>query len=579
MVTSGATSFDERLGRVLVESGFITASQLEQARDLSQERGLSLLETAITQGFVTRETVVTVLSFQLKIPVTDLRYAEVDPEAVQLVPEEFALQHNVLPLGFDSDGSLRVATLLPNNFEASAALGSMTGRQIKFVFALGGDLKELTERTYADAQIPTVGRPIPAPEAATERTTSVTVVEPEEARGGLLGELRRASAVDVVETMTLQAVKRRVSDVHLRPTPDSGKVLFRLDGTLQEVAVLPITLHENVVSRIKVLAQMDISETRRPQDGSFNMEFGERSVDFRVSTTGTAWGELMVIRVLDREGGLMGLENLGLATTQLQIWRRLLALPYGLLLVSGPTGSGKTTTLYASVMELVRDRGNIMTVEDPIEFRIDDLNQIQVNRQAGIDFASGLRSIMRLDPDVILIGEIRDEETAKTAVDAALTGHLVLASIHSHDATSALVRLLDLGSEPFLVATAVAGVLAQRLIRVVDVQCRVADELSATESLMYEQEMQESAEDQKFWVGQGCNYCTGSGYSGRTGVFEVQAIGEETRKLIATGANSQQLHEQAAVDGTVSLRHAGLMLAKEGKTTVREVLTKVYTLE
>ncbi|MBI2964700.1 MAG: type II/IV secretion system protein [Chloroflexi bacterium] len=580
MVTSGATSFDERLGRVLVEGGFVTPQQLDKARQLSQQSGVRILDALINQGFVSREAVVTVLSFQLKIPVVDLRYATVEPEAARLVPEEFALQHSVLPLGFDADGSLRVATLMPHNFEASSALSSMTGRQIKFVFAMGGDLKELIERTYAGGRIAPAASPMaPTSDGQLGMVAMTTGLAEADGQSGVLADIRRASALQAVEMVTLQAVKRKVSDVHLRPTPDSGQVLFRLDGVLQKVTEMPLTLHESMVSRIKVLARMDISETRRPQDGSFTMEFGQRKVDFRVSTLGSAWGEFMVVRVLDREGGLLGLEDLGLHDTQLQIWRRLLALPYGLLLVAGPTGSGKSTTLYASVMELVKDRGNIVTVEDPIEYRLEDLNQIQVNRAAGIEFATTLRSVMRLDPDVILIGEIRDSETAKTAVDAALTGHLVLASIHSHDAASAIVRLLDLEAEPFLVATSAAGVLSQRLVRKVCDKCGTASELGATDSLVYEQEMQESSEVQKFMAGQGCNFCFGTGYSGRTGVFEVFAVSDPIRKLIGTGAKSQDVRAQAIAEGMVPLRRAGLLLAKEGVTTVKEVLAKVYTLE
>lgn len=587
MTTARAVSFDERLGKVLVEGGFITQDQLDQARELSREKGTRLIDTTVSQGWVSRETVVTVLSFQLKIPVVDLRHARVEPEAVQLVPEEYAHEHSVLPFGFDDDGSLRVATLMPNNFEASSALSNMTGRQVKFVFALGGDLEELIERTYSGLRVTQPMReeepaktdqPPRRREAEEARTAGNGHLVPS-AAAGALSDLGEQSAVQAVEMVALQAVKRSVSDIHLRATPDSGKVLFRLDGVLQQIAEMPVTLHENMVSRIKVLAKMDISESRRPQDGSFTMDFGERTVDFRVSTTGTVWGELMVIRVLDREGGLLGLEDLGLREQQLQIWRRLLALPYGLLMVSGPTGSGKSTTLYAAVMELVKERGNIVTVEDPVEYRMPELNQIQVNRQAGIDFASGLKSVMRLDPDVILIGEIRDSETAQTAVDAALTGHLVLASIHSHDATSAVVRLLDLGAEPFLVATAAAGVLAQRLVRNVCVSCRIKEELSATEQIAYEQELQESADEQTFWVGQGCNYCMGSGYSERTGVFEVYAVSENARKMIAGSANSNQLRDQALREGMIPMRRSGLMMAKNGQTTVKEVLSKVYTFE
>ena len=356
-------------------------------------------------------------------------------------------------------------------------------------------------------------------------------------------DISDVQAVQAVEMVTLQAVKRRASDIHLVPTSDSSKVIFRVDGILQEAVLIPLTLHETMVSRIKVLAGMDISETRRPQDASFNLQFGERGVDFRVSSIGTTWGEMMVIRLLDRSGGVMSFEYLGLESTALVVWRQLLSLPYGMLLVSGPTGSGKTTTLYGSVVELIKTHGNITTVEEPVEYRMEGLNQIEVNRAAGIDFATGLRSIMRLDPDVILVGEIRDSETACTAVDAALTGHLVLASIHSNDAPSSVVRLLELGVEPYLVATAAVGGLAQRLVRKVCPHCGVPTEPSASGAMVYEQEMQEPAGE--LLVGQGCNFCGNTGYLGRIGVFEVMAMSEGTRKLVAAGASGQDIGAQA----------------------------------
>jgi len=384
-------------------------------------------------------------------------------------------------------------------------------------------------------------------------------------------------AVQAVDMVTLQAVKGHASDIHMVPNSDSSKVLFRLDGELREMVVLPLTLHESMVSRIKVQAGMDISENRRPQDGSFSLLFGERKAEFRVSTVGTTWGEMMVIHVLDHSGDLLSLEALGLDSMALHVWRQLLALPYGMVLVSGPTGSGKTTTLYASVTELVNNRGNIMAVEDPIEYRLEGINQIQVNRAAGIDFPTGLRSIMRLDPDIILVGEIRDEETAKTAVNAALTGHLVLASIHSNDAASSVVRLLDLGVEPFLAATGVVGALAQRLVRKIDASCEVITEPSATEAMAYEQEMQEPLGE--FWAGQGCNFCNGTGYSGRTGVFEVMAVDEQIRKLIAGGASGQDIRNQAIAGGMLPLRRAGMLKAQDRTTTLGEVFRRVFFID
>ena len=455
---------------------------------------------------------------------------------------------------------------MPNDFQLSTELSTITGRQTKFVLAIGGRLEDLIDRVYAVSAPPS---PLPG---APDQTAPAPLVSLDGPPGlGVLGQdLSQLPATQAVEMVTLQAVKGHASDIHMVPQSDSSRVLFRLDGILQEMVLLPLTLHETMLSRIKVQAGMDISENRRPQDGNFSQSFGERKVEFRVSTVGTTWGEMMVIRVLDQEGGLLNLETLGLESNSLRIWRQLLELPYGMLLVSGPTGSGKTTTLYASVTELITTRGNIMAVEDPIEYRVEGINQIQVNRAAGIDFPAGLRSIMRLDPDIILVGEIRDDETAKTAVNAALTGHLVLASIHGNDAAASVVRLLDLGVEPFLAATGVVGSLAQRLVRKVCPQCRIQAEPSATEAMAYEQEMQEAAEE--FVVGQGCNFCNNTGYSRRTAVFEVLAVDESIRKLIAGGSSGPEVRNQAIANGMVSLRRAGMIKAKEEATTLKRGL-------
>ncbi len=562
---------------MLLEGGFITDQQLAQARQVSSEDGTGLLDTLVSHGMLAQETLVTVLSFQLRIPVVDLRHVQVDPEAVRLVPEEYARQYGVMPTGFDTDGSLRVATRMPNDFQLSAELSSVTGRQTKFVLAIGGRLEDLIDRVYSVAP---AQRPAPTLDGDGQGQAPAAILATVDiaASGGILGQdLSQLPAVQAVDMITLQAIKGHASDIHMVPASDSARVLFRLDGELQEMVVLPLTLHESMISRIKVQAGMDISESRRPQDGSFSLMFGERKAEFRVSTVGTTWGEMMVVRVLDSAGELLNLESLGLDSMALHVWRQLLALPYGMVLVSGPTGSGKTTTLYASVTELVNNRGNIMAVEDPIEYRLEGINQIQVNRAAGIDFPAGLRSIMRLDPDIILVGEIRDEETAKTAVNAALTGHLVLASIHSNDAASSIVRLLDLGVEPFLAATGVIGALAQRLVRKIDTSCEMITEPTATEAMAYEQEMQGPVEE--FWAGQGCNFCNGTGYLGRTGVFEVMAVDDSIRKLIGAGSSGQEIRTQAVASGMVPLRRAGMMKAQERVTTLGEVFRRVFFID
>ncbi len=575
MVTRATLTFEERAGVVLLEGGFITQEQLEDAKTASVLESSSLLDALVSHGMVNQEILVTVLSYQLRIPVVDLRHVDVDVDAVALVPEDYARQHKVMPLGFDTDGSLRIATLMPNDFQLSSELSSVTGRQTKFVMAIGGKLEDLINRIYTSAPVHAANAAAAAGEGGgPERMAPAMAMGESIFLGQNLSNLPAMQAVDMV---TWQAVKSNASDIHMVPSHDSAKVLFRLDGQLHQMVELPLSLHESMVSRIKVEAGMDISEDRRPQDGGFSLKFGERRVEFRVASIGTSWGEMMVIRVLDQSNGLLSLESLGMETGNLKTWRSLLKLPYGMLMVSGPTGSGKTTTLYASVAELITSRGNIMSVEDPIEYRMNGVNQIQVNRAAGIDFPSGLRSIMRLDPDIILVGEIRDTETATTAVNAALTGHLVLASIHSNDAASSIVRLLDLGVEPFLAATGVIGCLAQRLVRQVCPQCSVSTKATVSEAIAYEQEMQEQAPE--FTSGPGCNFCNGSGFVGRSGVFEVLSVDETIRRQISQRASGPEVRETALGNGMVPMRRAGMQMAQNGKTTLSEVFRSVFFID
>ncbi len=571
------TSFEDRVGRVLLDAEFVTQEQLDEARKASQNQDKGLLDTLVDLGFVARETLMTVLSFQLRVPVVDLKTVQVDMEAVRLVPEDFARQHSVLPVGFEPDGSLRVASMVPNDFQLLSQLSSMSGHQTKFALALSGGLDELIDRTYSTGA---TARPGAAPDAQGPGTATAVAPLAAEAppAGGFLGQdVSQLPAIQAVEMITLQAVKRKASDVHIVPTSDSSSILFRLDGVLQQVVIVPLKLHESIVARIKVLADMDISESRRPLDGSFSLRFGEKNVDFRVATIGIAWGEMMTMRILDRSGGVLSLEDVGMDQTPLLNWRQLLALPFGMLLVSGPTGSGKTTTLYASIMELIQNRLNIMTVEDPVEYRMEDLHQIEVNRAAGLDFPTGLKAIMRMDPDVILVGEIRDAETARTAIDAALTGHLVLASIHSNDAASSFVRLIDMGIEPYMAATAIAGTMSQRLVRKVCPHCSVAKDVGAAEAMAFENEMQEPAG--QFYEGQGCNFCGLTSFIGRVGAFEVLSVTDDIRKLVAEGASGQEIRKQAIEDGMIPLRRAGMLKAQQGETTVGEVLRKVFFID
>ena len=576
--------FENRLGQVLLDGGFLTPEQLTEAEEIMTREGKRLTTVLQDKGWTSRDTLTTVLSFHLKVPVADPRLVEVDPSAIRLIPEAMATEANVLPLSTDRDGTLRVLMEDPGDFDTINRLATLTGRQIKAVLPLGEGLEELVRRNYAASG--DLNTSISMAVEAEAAGTAITGV-PREADGfdgadgggmGLLTgrNLSQAPVAHAVDMITLQAVKIEASDVHLRPGQDSSKVLYRVDGVLHEGPVVPLTLHEGMVSRIKVMANMDITETRRPQDGHFTMTFGERHVDFRVSTTPTTWGELMVIRALYRDEGLKPLNELGMEGATLTAFRRVLRSPYGMVLVSGPTGDGKTTTLYASITELIDGRSNIITIEEPIEYRLDNINQVEVNRAAGMDFARGLRSILRLDPDIILVGEIRDTETAAMAVDSALTGHLVLSAIHANNAAGAAVRLVDLDVEPFLVGSSLAGVEAQRLARRVCEHCKTLREPSAMEAIAYEQIMQGEAVE--FYEGEGCNLCGHTGYQGRVGIFEFMQITEDLRRLIAQKSTADEVRAQALREGMVPLEKAGMMLVKEGITTISEVMRATFVV-
>ena len=633
-------TFQERAANIFLDGGFITQDQLDNAKTTAESESSNLLDTIVSQRMVDQETLMTVLRVQLGVSTVDLKSVDIDLEAVALFPEKDARKNCVMPIGFEADGTLRIATLMPDDSKLSSKLSTLTGFPTTLVLGIGGNLEELIDRVYAPGPVDGANGahadddppepeaksapeddapedisppddPSPKDESApeddiledtpaskddeSEDTSSkeddaseatsppedsaleAKLAPKDDAAGTLLGQdVSNLSAMQVVDMLTLQAVESSASDIHLVPGHDSAKILFRMNGGLQQMVELPLTLHEGMVSRIKDAAGMDPSEDRRPQDGGFSMNVGERRVEFRVTSMVTTWGEMMVIRVIDQFGCLLSLESLGMEAESLQTWRSLLQSPHGMLIVSGPAGSGKTTTLYASVAELIATRGNIMSVEDPIEFRMDGVNQIQVNRAAGIDFPSGLNSVLRLDPDVILVSEISDAETATAAMNAALTGHLVLASIHGSDAASSIVRLLDLGIEPVLAATGVIGCLAQRLVRQVCPQCGVTVEATTTEAIAFEREMEEAVTE--FMSGPGCDFCGDSGFAGQTGVIEVLSVDEAIRSQISQGASGVEVRETAVGNGMVGMRRAGLLMAQSGKTTISEVLRKAFIL-
>ncbi len=485
------------------------------------------------------------------------------PEALQLIPEALARRYNAIPLTI-SGKTLEVAMADPTDIFALEALVAQTRMRIKPVAATVEEIRDALDFNYkAYSEIEKHVSSISIPAGETDEKLAISI----------------ATDTPLVQALNLlidEAVKARASDIHIEPEEDRLRIRYRIDGILQDTMSLPSTIHRALISRIKILAEMNIADHFRPQDGQFSTEAKGREIDVRVATAPTVWGETATLRLLDKSMATLGLAQLGMLPDSLAKYDSMLKVPYGMILISGPTGAGKTTTLYASISSLDTQGSNIITIEDPAEYRFKDINQIQVNNQAGITFASGLRSILRLDPDVILVGEIRDAETASIAVQAALTGHLMLSSIHANEVAGVLSRLLDLKIEPFLIASAVIGVVAQRMVRRICPDCSHLMEAPLVEQMAYEKEMGEK--QTKFLYGTGCKSCTYTGYLGRTGIFEILTMSDSIRTLVSDRASSTDIRAQALKEGMISMGNDGMRKVKEGITTPSEVLRNAYVI-
>ncbi len=494
-------------------------------------------------------------------PRTKLLKQMPQPEALQLIPEVMARRNNTIPLTI-SGKTLEVAMADPTDIFALEALAAQSRMRIKSVAATVQEIRDAIDFNYKSF-------------GEIEEQISRISIPAEETDEKLV--LRAATDTPLVQALNLiveEAIKARASDIHIEPQEDRVRIRYRIDGTLQDTMSLPISVHRALISRIKILAELNIADHFRPQDGQFSTNAKGRDIDIRVATAPTVWGERSTLRLLDKSLATLGLAELGLLPDSLAKFEDMLKVPYGMILVSGPTGAGKTTTLYASINSLDTQGRNIITVEDPAEYRFKDINQIQVNPQAGITFASGLRSILRLDPDVILIGEIRDAETAGIATQAALTGHLVLTSIHANDVAGVLTRLVDMKVEPFLVASAVIGVVAQRMVRRVCPDCSRLIEAPVVEQIAYEKEMGEK--QIKFLYGTGCKSCVYTGYLRRTGIFEILTMSDAIRIMVCNRDNSSTIRAQAFKEGMISMMSDGMRKVKEGITTPFEVLRNTY---
>lgn len=548
----GANSF----AKMLVDAGILSPEQYTIALDTAKRDKESLVRVLERDGLVLSRDLAALLAIYTSLPMADLRTETIDPKAVAMLPMEVARQYNVLPIRRD-DQSLTVALPDPTDLQTMQDLTIRTGLIIDPVVATPKDIVEHIDLSYRLTEISD------SPDKDDVRVTANVI--------------RDAQPAEVIDLLMRQALQDRTSDIHIQPTETYLRIRFRIDGILHDVMKLPLEMHPTFISRLKIMSGMNIAERRRPQDGQFSVEIQNRTVDVRVAVSGTVTGEMAVLRILDKEYTILGLDQLGMDEKILDVYRNLLRLPYGVIIVCGPTGAGKSSTLYASILQMNRTEQNIISLEDPVEYHIADTNQMQVHPEAGITFAGQLRSILRLDPDVILVGEIRDEETAVIAIQAALTGHLVLTTLHANDAVSALLRLKDLGVPPYLVTASVAGIVAQRMVRMTCHACQAMTDRPLDEQHAYKAVMGE--EQERFIYGSGCNACTQTGYRGRSGVFEMLTMTDELRQMFLTETPRSEMSKRAVRDGMVPLRKAAMQKVKEGITTPFEVMRILFTLD
>jgi type IV pilus assembly protein PilB len=555
-----------RLGDLLLDQGHLDADALRDAVLAQSESGGKRLGTLLLEaGVIDEETLTSVLSEQLGLPRADLRVFAPDPATLELLPEAIARTHRAVPVGMEGD-ILEVAVADPSP-ELTTTLREATGRPVRLVLATQSEIARLLDASYR--VLGGVDRFVQSFEADEAHRVTRASADQTEASDD-------APVVQVVRLLLTQALRDRASDVHIEPQQTRLRVRFRIDGSLHDALELPIAMATAVVSRLKVMANLNIVERRRPQDGQLSLTIDDRVVDMRLSVLSTIWGEKCVIRLLDTNRSAKRVSELGMPADTFAEFVKLIRAPFGMVVCAGPTGSGKTTTLYAALSELnVVDR-NITTVEDPVEYVFEGINQIQVSEQTGLTFATGLKSILRQDPDVILVGEIRDAETARVAVQSALTGHFVLSTLHGTDSVAALHRLLDMGIESFLIASSIAAVVGQRLVRRICPACQVAYEPSAEELSFYEEG---GGQPKKaFLHGEGCQYCAQTGYQDRIGVYELLRVTPEMKRLIVGWASQDELRNLAVAQGMRTLRQQAIQLVEQDVTTISEVIKTIYGL-
>jgi len=556
------------LGQILVEAEIITEEQLNRALEMQRKSGDRIERILLQQRLITTQQLAFFTSLQLGIPFINLKKEGVQPQALKLIPEAIARKYGVIPVN-TTDDEIVVAMEDPRDIQTIEDLTALTMKRIEPVLSTFQDIQEMIDLNYRIggeieeqlSQIPTRYRG--AGTGIREARVSAEAIA-------------QAPVVRAIDLLIKQGVRDRASDVHIEPQEDKLRVRYRIDGILTDVMTLPLNVHEPLLSRVKIMAGLNIAERRRPQDGQITFDMDDREVDIRVATSNTVYGEMAVLRILDKTFAFLPLPEIGFLPDILAQYLKMVKTPFGMILISGPTGSGKTTTQYATVNQLDAIGRNILTIEDPVEYHFSDINQMQVNPAAGITFAAGLRACMRLDPDIILVGEIRDAETAQIATQAALTGHLVLSSVHANDAVATILRMVDLGVEPFLITSAVVGIVAQRMVRRVCPYCSRPTEVIDEEREAYEEELNEKRSE--FIVGAGCTFCANTGYLGRNGIFEVMLMTETIKRMVLSGAGSGEIRDQAYEEGMRSLWHDGMLKVKAGITTPGEIIRNVFSI-
>lgn len=552
----------ERLSNILIKKGAITEEKLSQALQVQKEKGGSLGDILVSLGAITQRDLLAILSQELGIPPISLSKYKIDPEITKFIPKKIAINYQIMPIS-KMGSILTVAMADPLNVFALDDIKNVTNMDITPIITTQDDIKSAIEQYYGSAATSTIE------ELVKETNFELISSKKTEEMTDFEGVAVDTPVVKLTSAIVFEATKARASDILIEPMEEHLRVRYKIDGLFQETQSLPRSIQAGIVSRIKVMSNLNIAERRLPQDGRFKIKVQEREVDFRVSTVPTAFGEKVALRILDKSQAMLDVDKLGFEKEPLDELKKSSRRPHGMILICGPAGSGKTTTLYSILKFIDSPDKNFVTVEDPVEYLLPGINQVNINPNIGLTYAATLRSILRQDPNIIMVGEIRDLETVDIAIKAALTGHLVLSTLHTNTATGVIMRLMNMGVEPFLISSSVVLVAAQRLVRKVCSRCKESYEVPRS---MLEKLKIKAPENAKFYKGKGCDYCFKTGFRGRVGIIEAVAVNAEMKELIAKRAHESQIYEAARKSGLITLRECGLRKVFNGTTTLEEVL-------